>query len=129
MAPFPEPLEFLGRLVNCSDQQQMLVPSIQIAHLPVNRLYFGQKAIEIRTPTGTRYAGIVSVKEYAPHTAAGIMDAFLQLPFEFIISQSYQFSNRSSNLQSMQLQQRADAVAGFWRCRRCARFHPPSIWR
>ncbi len=105
--PVSEPLEFLGKLVNGTDQQSMLVPSMDIAsYLPSNRLYFGTKAIEIRTPTGTRYAGIISIKEYAPHTAAGIMDAFLQLPFEFIISQSYQFVNRSSNLQSMQLQQR-----------------------
>lgn len=105
--PVSEPMEFLGRLVNCSDQQAMLVPSMQIAqYLPVNRLYFGQKAIEIRTPTGSRYAAVISIKEYAPHTAAGIMDAFLQLPFEFIVAQSYQFVNRSNNLQSMQLQQR-----------------------
>lgn len=105
--PMSEPMEFLGRLVNCTEQQAMLVPSMQIArYLPVNRLYFGSKAIEIRTPTGVKYAGIISIKEYAPHTAAGILDAFLQLPFEFIISQSYQFVNRQSNLASMQLQQR-----------------------
>jgi type IV secretion system protein VirB4 len=105
--PMSEPLEFLGRLVNGADQQSMLIPSMQIAkYLPLNRLYFGSKAIEIRTPTGVKYAGIISIKEYAPHTAAGIMDAFLQLPFEMVISQSYQFMNRQSNLASMQLQQR-----------------------
>ncbi len=105
--PISEPLEFLGRLVNAGDTQKMLVPTIDIAHyLPGNRLYFGSRAIEIRSPTGTRYAGIVSIKEYAPHTAAGIMDAFLQLPFELVISQSYQFANRGVNMQSMQLQQR-----------------------
>ena len=105
--PISEPLEFLGRLVNAGDSQPMLVPSIGIdRYLPTNRLYFGNRAIEVRTPTGTKYAAIVSIKEYAPHTAAGIMDAFLQLPFEFIISQSYQFANRQSNLGSMQLQQR-----------------------
>ncbi len=105
--PMSEPLEFLGRLVNAGESQPMLVPSIGIdRYLPVNRLYFGNRAIEVRTATGTKYAGIVSIKEYAPHTAAGIMDAFLQLPFEFIISQSYQFANRQSNLGSMQLQQR-----------------------
>jgi type IV secretion system protein VirB4 len=105
--PMSEPLEFLGRLVNCSEQQQMLVPSMPIAkYLPINRLYFGRNAIEIRTASGVKYAGVISIKEYAPHTAAGILDAFLQLPFEFIISQSYQFVNRQSNLASMQLQQR-----------------------
>ena len=105
--PVSEPLEFLGRLVNAGDTQQMLVPTLPIAqYLPVNRLYFGGRAIEIRTSTGVKYAGIVSIKEYAPHTAAGIMDAFLQLPFEFIISQSFQFANRQTNIGSMQLQQR-----------------------
>jgi type IV secretion system protein VirB4 len=105
--PISEPLEFLGRLVNAGDAQKMLVPTISIDHyLPTNRLYFGSRAIEIRSATGTKYAGIVSIKEYAPHTAAGILDAFLQLPFEFVISQSFQFANRQSNIGSMQLQQR-----------------------
>lgn len=105
--PISEPLEFLSRLVNGGDAQKMLVPTIDIAsYLPVNRLYFGSRAIEIRSPTGTKYAGMISIKEYSPHTAAGIMDAFLQLPFEFIISQSYAFENRQSSIGSMQLQQR-----------------------
>lgn len=105
--PVSEPLEFLSKIVNTGDSQQMLVPSLPIAnYLPINRMYFGSRAIEIRTPTGTKYAGIISIKEYAPHTAAGIMDAFLQLPFEFVISQSFQFENRQTNIGSMQLQQR-----------------------
>jgi type IV secretion system protein VirB4 len=105
--PISEPLEFLGRLVNGGAGQPMLVPTLDIAHyLPTSRLYFGSRAIEIRSASGTRYAGIVSVKEYSPHTAAGIMDAFLQMPFELVVSQSYAFENRQSNLGSMQLQQR-----------------------
>ncbi len=105
--PHSELLEFLGRLVNAGDTQKMLVPTIDISkYLPVNRLYFGSRAIEVRSPTGTKYAGIVSIKEYAPHTAAGIMDAFLQLPIELVISQSFQFENRQTNIGAMQLQQR-----------------------
>lgn len=105
--PVSEPLEFLGRLVNGGDTQKMVVPSLDISHyLPVNRLYFGSNAIEIRSATGVKYAGMVSIKEYAPHTAAGILDAFLQLPFEFVISQSFQFEDRQTNIGSMQLQQR-----------------------
>ncbi len=105
--PISEPLEFLGRLVNGGYSQPMLLPTIPIdRYLPTCRLYFGGRAIEIRSPTGTHYAAIVSIKEYAPHTAAGIMDAFLQMPFELVISQSYAFENRQANLGSMQLQQR-----------------------
>jgi type IV secretion system protein VirB4 len=105
--PVSEPLEFLGRLVNGGTAQPMVVPTIDIAHyLPTSRLYFGARAIEIRSSTSNRFAGIVSIKEYAPHTAAGIMDAFLQMPFELVIAQSFEFENRQSNLGSMQLQQR-----------------------
>lgn len=105
--PMSEPLEFLSRIVNCGESQPMVVPSIDIAqYLPINRMYFGHRAIEIRTPTSTKYATIISIKEYAPHTAAGILDAFLQLPFEFIISQSFEFMNRQASLDAMKLQQR-----------------------
>lgn len=111
--PVSEPLEFLGRLVNCGGGQPMLVPTIDIAHyLPTSRLYFGSRAIEIRSASGTRYAAMVSIKEYSPHTAAGIMDAFLQMPFELVMSQSYAFANRQANLGSMQLQQRRMSNSG-----------------
>jgi type IV secretion system protein VirB4 len=105
--PRSEALEFLGRLVNGCDYQPMLVPNMEIArYLPTNRLYFGNRAIEVRTPTQTKYAAMISIKEYAPHTAAGLLDSFLQLPFEFIITQSFDFINRQTNLGSMQIQQR-----------------------
>lgn len=105
--PVSEPLEFLGRLVNGGNSHPMMVPTIDIAHyLPMSRLYFGSRAIEIRSPAGTRFGAIVSIKEYSPATAAGIMDAFLQLPFELIISQSYEYENRQASMGSMQLQQR-----------------------
>ncbi len=105
--PISEPLEFLGRLVNCGEYQPMVVPSISIdKHLPTHRLYFGTRAIESRGINGSRFAGIISIREYAPATAAGMMDAFLQLPMEFIISQSFTFHNRQSNLNQMQIRQR-----------------------
>jgi type IV secretion system protein VirB4 len=105
--PMSEPLEFLGRLVNGGNSQPMVVPTIDIAHyLPTSRLYFGSRAIEVRSASGTRFAGIISIKEYGPSTAAGIMDAFLQMPFELTIAQSFEFENRQASMGSMQLQQR-----------------------
>ncbi len=102
-----EPMSFLGRLVNGGLYQDMLVPNMEISqYLPVNRLYFGNRAIEIRGRDKTQYAGMVSVKEYAPATAAGMLDAFLQLPMEFIITQSFQYHNRQTNIGQMQIRQR-----------------------
>lgn len=104
---FSEILEFLGMLVNGGQSSQMLPPAYEIAkYLPTHRLYFGPRAIEIRGPTKSKFAGIVSLKEYPPHTSAGMMDVFLQLPHEFIISQSFNFANRQASMGQMRLQQR-----------------------
>ncbi len=102
-----EILEFLSRLVNCGYSQPMTVPLGQISHhLPVSRLYFGNKSIEVHHPHSVKYAGLVSIKEYRPSTHAGVFDGFMQMPFELIISQSFSFINRMVAISSMQLQQR-----------------------
>lgn len=101
-----QPLQFLGMLVNGGHRQHMLVPHMDISHyLPTHRLYFGSRAIEMRGLTKTRFGAMISVKEYAPATAAGLLDAYLQLPFEFIISQSFSFTNRQIAIGKMRTQQ------------------------
>jgi type IV secretion system protein VirB4 len=102
-----EILEFLSRLVNCGYSQPIAIPLGEIAkHLPVSRLYFGSKSIEVHHPNSVKYAGIVAIKEYRPSTHAGVFDGFMQMPFELIISQSFSFINRMVAISSMQLQQR-----------------------
>ena len=104
---FSEVLEFLGRIVNCAYSQPMVIPTMEISHyIPISRLFFGRKSIEIRNPNSTRYAGIVSIKEYRPSTHAGLFDGFMQMPFELVISQSFNFVDRMIAISSMQLQQR-----------------------
>ncbi len=103
---FSEPLEFLGMLVNCGFRQKVQVPSSKVSHiLPNNRLFFGPKALEARGVFETRYGAIASVKEYRPTTFAGMLDGFLKLPFEFIISQNFNFIDRAAAISSMQMQQ------------------------
>lgn len=102
-----ELLEFLSRIINCGYSQNIRPPIGEISHhLPVSRLYFGGKSVEVHHPTSVKYAGIVSIKEYRPLTNAGMLDSFMQLPFELIISQSFSFIDRMIAISSMQLQQR-----------------------
>lgn len=61
--------------------------------------------IQVVTHNGSKYAGIISIKEYGNHTSAGMLDSFLQLPYEFIITQSFQFINRQMAIGKMQIQQ------------------------
>jgi type IV secretion system protein VirB4 len=103
---FSELLGFLGKLVNCGIGHPMLVPMGDISeHLPTTRLYFGNRAIEAKSHKGSRFAGIVSVKEYPQKTSATMMDGFLQMPFELIITQSFSFTDRTAAIQTMKIQQ------------------------
>ncbi len=110
---FCEMLEFLGKLVNCGMASPTLVPNITIdKYLPTTRLFFGNKAIEVRGAEKSRVAGILSIKEYGPTSNAGMLDGLLQMPFELIISQSFAFSNRQAAIAKMQLQQNRMIQAG-----------------
>lgn len=104
---YSDVLKFLGLIVNCGNRQEYRLSTLPISkYIHTNRLYFGTKVIEIKSPYGTKFAGIASIKEYRPSTNAGILDGFLQLPFEFIISQSFTYINRMVAISNMQLQQR-----------------------
>lgn len=112
-ASYCEMLEFLGSLVNCGQSMPMLTPRGDFdKYITTHRLFFGFKSMEARGPRGRRFAGIVSIKEYAPFTNAGVFDSFLRLPFEFVVSQSFVFANRTVAINSMQLQQNRMIQAG-----------------
>lgn len=104
--PYSEILEFLSYLVNCGQGQPVRLPTHSIdKYLPSCRLYFGGSALEVKNMDKTKYAGLVSIKEYGPQTATGMLDSFLKLPFELIISQSYLFINRQVSIEEMRRQQ------------------------
>ena len=70
-----------------------------------SRLYFKRKHFEIVGAYNKRYGGITSLKEYGQNTHAGFLDAFLQLPCEIVITQTYDTANRQVAIGKMQLQQ------------------------
>jgi type IV secretion system protein VirB4 len=104
---YSEILEFLGFIANCGNAQKYFVPAYGIdKYIQNSRLYFARKHIEIVNAKGeTRYASMVSIKTYRPTTFAGMMDDFLHLGFEFVMSQSFSFIDKSNAINKMQLQQ------------------------
>lgn len=110
---FSEICEFLGRIANVCYEQQMLCPRGNISkYINTQRLYFGNKAIECFGPNYHKFAGIISLKEYRPATYAGVLDGFLSMPSEFIITQTYTFTDRQKAISKMQLQQRRMMQSG-----------------
>lgn len=106
-AYYSEILEFLGMIVNANNNQKYFVPSFGVdRYIQNSRLYFARKHIEVLNAKGEKkFAGMVSIKSYRPTTYAGILDKFLHLPFEFIITQSFNFIDKSIAINKMQLQQ------------------------
>lgn len=101
-----EPLRFLSRLINLDDRP-VLVPRQDLrTYLPYKRHIFGPRALEVRGPSSSRYAAMISIKEYGPETSSGLLDEFLTLPYEFVVTQSFAFMNRRDALDKLQTQQR-----------------------
>ena len=111
---FSEVLEFFAMIINCGEYAPVLIPTNHASKmLASQRLYFGRRAIEVRSPFGkSRFAGIVSIQQYANFTSAGLLDVFLQMPFEIIITQTYKFANRAKAINSISLKKQRMESSG-----------------
>ena len=94
--PFSEPCEFASRLLNGGRHHQVAVARSPLdTYLPSHRIFFGRNSLEFRAPDGSRrYGAMVSVKEYPAATGPGLLNAFLRMPHELILTQSFQPMDR-----------------------------------
>ncbi|HCU23620.1 MAG TPA: VirB4 family type IV secretion/conjugal transfer ATPase [Deltaproteobacteria bacterium] len=103
---FSEPARFFSQLINLEDRP-VLLPAMEMArYLPAKRLFFGKDALETRGVRSGHLAAILSIKEYADSTVPGLLDRFLEIPAEFIMTQSFLLTERQSSLRQIQTQQR-----------------------
>lgn len=104
---YSELIEFISSIANLGEKRKIIyVPDRVNKFIINNRMYFGRRTIEIKTLEGkSKFAGMISLKDYGPKAWAGMLDHFLSLPFEFIITQSFQFINKLIAINGMQLQQ------------------------
>lgn len=98
--------EFLSFLLNLEEQSILLPGQGLDEYLPNKRLIFGRDAFEIRGIQGRKLGAILSIKEYPDHTQVGMLDRFLEIPVEFILTQSFLFADRQAALGRIQTQQR-----------------------
>ncbi len=90
---YSEILAFLGKIINLKEVPLPLGAVDLSRSLPTHRIAFGFNALEVRGDTGVHFGAIFSVKEYheiAPYA----LDAVLQLPQSFIITESFDFIDR-----------------------------------
>ncbi|HYF98435.1 MAG TPA: hypothetical protein VD770_05580, partial [Coxiellaceae bacterium] len=103
-----EILEFYSYLLNWEATPVIAEPADVASFLPRKRLFFGHKAIESQgnSDADTRFAAVVSLKEYPSHTYPGILDKVLQLPIEMVVTQSFAFQDRQQSREALELQLR-----------------------
>ncbi len=99
-----ETLEFLDYLVN-GDYTPRAVPKSPIKDcLSRNRVFFGKEAFEIRGVIESKVGAILGIQEYPEGTEAGLMNAMLSAPFEFILCQSFDFITKPVAIEMLQRQ-------------------------
>jgi type IV secretion system protein VirB4 len=80
-------------------------PSLD-AYLSTSTDFLGGEAFEMRGPGWSRFGAVLSIKDYAPQTYAGMLDALYTLPCEAIVTQSFAFIGRSTALEALARQAR-----------------------
>ena len=91
-AYFSEPLEFLVQLANGAIPRPMHLPRMKLGEaLAMKRIFFGRNTLEIRGASvdETRYGALLSVREYPSLTGPGFLDNMLNVPHEFIATQTF----------------------------------------
>jgi len=95
--PYSEPCEFLQLILSGGVARQMRLPRMAInGYIGGGRLHFGKRAMQVQAPApeNDRFGAMLSIKEYPPFTGPGMLDGLLQLPHEFILTQSFSISDK-----------------------------------
>lgn len=105
-ALFSEPAEFFGLLLNGKASPVPVTDSRLYTYLPASRQFFsthGEQA-EMRGPDWSRRYVMLEVREYSEKTKAGQLNGLLNLPYEFILSQSFGSMSKSEGLTALSRQ-------------------------
>lgn len=98
-----EVLEFFSLLVNGEHSRVPVARSDISKYIATCRTSFGVEVCELRRTTGTTYTAALGIKEYCSTTSPGMLDSLLTLPMEFVLTQSFTFSNKQKALENIVL--------------------------
>ncbi len=96
-APYSEPCEFLNMILTCGVRRDMRLPRMGIAkYVGTSRLHFSRRTMQAQAaiPKDSRFAAMLSIKEYPPFSGPGMLDGLLQVNHEFILTQSFTIADK-----------------------------------
>ncbi|HCR86443.1 MAG TPA: hypothetical protein DIV86_07170 [Alphaproteobacteria bacterium] len=86
-------MSFCSKIMNLKQENIPLKPVDLSKDLPSRSVIFQYNTIQVHGKRGANYGAVLSVKEYQEVSTKEI-DRFLQLPIQFIISESFDFVSR-----------------------------------
>ena len=110
-ALFSEPMRFFGKIVNLYENRYPLACNDISNEMTSHKIAFGDRELEVVGNNNKNFAAIFSLKEYFEVSTQGL-DKILQLPFEFIITQSFDFSFSKKDLENFEYQDYLLKVSG-----------------
>lgn len=109
---YSEVYEYLAHIINGFWQRMPLVKRDASDTLCTTRVSLGSEAFEIRGVRDTVVGATLGIKEYCSETGPGMLDGLLELPFGFILTQSFTFINKPSAQRMMTIQRDRMEQAG-----------------
>jgi type IV secretion system protein VirB4 len=108
---YSEPMRFFGKIVNLYEERYPLSANDISSEMSTHKVAFGSRELEVVGDDNKNFAAILSLKEYF-EISTEALDHILQLPFEFIITQSFDFSKSIKELDHFEYQNYILQVSG-----------------
>ena len=108
---YSEPMRFFGKIVNLYEERYPLSANDISNDLASHKVAFGDRELEVVGYKNKNFAAMLSLKEYFEASTTAL-DRILQLPCEFIITQSFDFIFTKKDLEPYEYQDYILQVSG-----------------
>lgn len=108
---YSEPMRFFGKIVNLYEERYPLSANDISDDLTSHKIAFGDRELEVVGYKNKNFAVMMSLKEYF-EVSTNQLERILQLPFEFIITQSFDFTFSKKEIEPYEYQNYILKVSG-----------------
>lgn len=108
---YSEPMRFFGKIVNLYEERYPLAANDISIDLSSHKIAFGNRELEVLGYKNKNFAAMLSLKEYF-EVSTNSLDHILQLPCEFIITQSFDFTYNKKDLEPYEYQNYILQISG-----------------
>jgi len=108
---YSEPMRFFGKIINLYEDRYPLAANDISSDLASHKIAFGNRELEVAGTHNKNFAAMLSIKEYH-EVSTDALERILQLPLEFIITQSFDFSFSKKDIEAQQFQDYILKISG-----------------